>query len=369
MVRLVIGDINSLIEDLTDKKLVCYGAGKNFDQVMIKYKHKDLIDKVDCIIDNNEELQSTFKDFDGNKRPIISLNDFVKNNKIDNYVILITIYNDYLNIIEQLDNYSELCGIHLYVGSFLHIKFEKNDFSVFKEKNVLKIPKVIHYCWFGGNKIPDEYNKYMESWKKYCTDYEIIRWDESNYDVTKNKYMHEAYIEKKWAFVSDYARIDIVNKYGGIYLDCDVELLKSWDLFLVDDFFAGFEDNKYIDLGLGFGAIAGHEYLVKLLDLYESLEFRKGDTLNMVPCTVYQSMVLEKMGFKMNNTFQKINNMVIYPSNIFSPITFYGMGEVDLNTYSIHHYSSSWHTEIERKYIQEFKERGQLLYQRYLLNE
>ena len=96
------------------------------------------------------------------------------------------------------------------------------------------IPKVIHYCWFGGNSLPEEAKRCIESWKKYCPDYKIIEWNENNYDVNSNEYMKAAYKEKKWAFVSDYARIDVVYKYGGIYMDTDVELVKELDSFLND---------------------------------------------------------------------------------------------------------------------------------------
>lgn len=87
------------------------------------------------------------------------------------------------------------------------------------------IPKKIHYCWFGGNPLPEDVKRYIESWKKYCPDYELIRWDESNYDVHKNTYVELAYQNKKWAFLTDYARLDTIYEHGGIYLDADVELV------------------------------------------------------------------------------------------------------------------------------------------------
>ena len=93
----------------------------------------------------------------------------------------------------------------------------------------MPIPKQISYCWFGHNPLPKKVEKCIESWKKHCPDYEIIRWDESNYDVTKNQYIREAYEAKKWAFVSDYARLDVIYQYGGIYLDMDVELIKDFE--------------------------------------------------------------------------------------------------------------------------------------------
>ena len=108
------------------------------------------------------------------------------------------------------------------------------------------IPKVIHYCWFGKNELPEDAKRCIASWKKFCPDYEIIEWNETNYDVRKNKYMSDAYDEKKWAFVSDYARIDIIYNYGGIYLDTDVELLRPLDELLKDKMFCGWESRDSI---------------------------------------------------------------------------------------------------------------------------
>ena len=151
------------------------------------------------------------------------------------------------------------------------------------------IPKVIHYCWFGGNPLPEEAKRCIESWKKYCPDYKIIEWNENNYDVNSNEYMKAAYKEKKWAFVSDYARIDVVYKYGGIYMDTDVELVKELDSFLNDRMYCGWEmrdplldklgrsyENS-VAFGLGFGAEKGHPALKKILDLYDRISFYNED--------------------------------------------------------------------------------------------
>ena len=117
------------------------------------------------------------------------------------------------------------------------------------------IPKIIHYCWFGGTEIPEADQKCMASWRKYCPDYTIMRWDESNYDYTKNQYMREAYEAKKWGFVPDFARLDIVYTYGGIYLDTDVEIIRNIDDLLVNSAYMGFESGgAAVNPGLGFGA-------------------------------------------------------------------------------------------------------------------
>ena len=119
------------------------------------------------------------------------------------------------------------------------------------------IPKVIHYCWFGHNPLPERYKEWIKSWKRYCPDYEIVEWNESNYDVTKHPYMRAAYDAKKWGFVSDYARLDIIYENGGIYLDTDVELVKNLDELLYQEGFAGVDSSGRLSTGLGFGARKG----------------------------------------------------------------------------------------------------------------
>ena len=129
------------------------------------------------------------------------------------------------------------------------------------------IPKIIHYCWFGGNEIPEHDKKCIESWKKYCPDYKIIRWDESNYDYKKNSYMREAYEAKKWGFVPDYARLDIVYEHGGIYLDTDVELVKNIDELLEHKAYMGFEvGGEFVSPGLGFGAEKNFPLFKKMME-------------------------------------------------------------------------------------------------------
>ena len=105
------------------------------------------------------------------------------------------------------------------------------------------IPKIIHYCWFGHNKLPALYEKCIQSWKKYCPDYEIVCWNEENFDITQNRYAKEAYEAGKWAFVSDYVRLKVLFEHGGIYLDTDVELIRPIDALVADGGYMGFDEN------------------------------------------------------------------------------------------------------------------------------
>lgn len=212
------------------------------------------------------------------------------------------------------------------------------------------IPKIIHYCWFGPGQISDKDKACLESWKKFCPDYEIKLWNEDNYDVNKNQYMSDAYREKKWSFVSDYARLDVVYQYGGVYLDTDVELIQNIDDLMDNVMYCGFENDEYVAFGLGFGAEKGHPIIKEIMDVYETLSFyNPNGSLNLEPCPIYQSTVLKKHGIRMDNTMQNIDGVLVLPSEYFCPIND-GTGEMTItdNTRSIHHFSWSWAGKSER---------------------
>ena len=132
------------------------------------------------------------------------------------------------------------------------------------------IPKKIHYCWFGGNPLSEETKKYIETWKKYCPDYEIIEWNEKNFDVTKIPYVREAYESKKWAFITDYVRLYVMYTYGGIYMDTDVEVLKPLDSLLDLKGFSGFENETSIPTGI-MAAKKGLPVIKNLMDEYNEI--------------------------------------------------------------------------------------------------
>jgi len=214
-----------------------------------------------------------------------------------------------------------------------------------------KIPKVIHYCWFGGNPLPSLAVRCIQSWKKYCPDYEIKEWNESNFDINLYTYTKEAYEAKKWAFVSDVARLYAVYAEGGVYLDVDVEVLKSLNELLIDSMFIGFENHEYINTGLGFGAEKKFYLVEKMLDVYDDMLFIKSDgKFNLTPCPVHNTEVMKQEGFLINNTKQKINNAMVYPTEYFCPKDGKtGIVSLSDNTYSIHHYDGSWLSDEQKE--------------------
>lgn len=208
------------------------------------------------------------------------------------------------------------------------------------------IPKVIHFCWFGDKKMPPLAKKCIKSWKKHCPDYEIKLWNEKNFNLDVNRYVREAYEAKKWAFITDYARLYIVYHYGGIYLDTDVELLKPLDSLLDHKAFFGIEatPNKCIATGLGFGAEKENPVVKEIMDQYENIPFDLGDgQYDMTPCPDRNTQVFEKHGYDHVDACKDINGVRILSSDYMCPKDF-KTHKVNLteNTLSVHHYDGSW---------------------------
>lgn len=206
------------------------------------------------------------------------------------------------------------------------------------------IPKVIHYCWFGGTPLSEKVIKNIQSWKKYCPDYKIIQWDESNYDVSKYAFTKEAYEAKQWAFVSDVARLDIVYNNGGFYLDTDVELLSSLDKFINDKAFLAREDRYSVATGLGFGAEINSKFILRNLLEYGNKHFINGDnTFNKIICVDITTHLLNLLKIGPSNKIQATTEIKIYPRDYFCPMRISsGKIKITKNTVSIHHYDASW---------------------------
>lgn len=202
------------------------------------------------------------------------------------------------------------------------------------------IPKKIHYCWFGNNAKPKVVEKCISSWKKKLPDYEIIEWNESNFDVNHNAYTKMCYENKKFAFLTDYLRLLIIYEHGGIYFDTDVEVIRSFDDLLCEKGFFGFENDSHVASGLGFGAEKGNTIVKKMLSEYDPLLDGLHGT---VGCPILNTKALVEEGLKLDGTLQRINGVLICPSDYFNPMNS-ATGEIKKtrNTYSIHRYSMLW---------------------------
>ena len=231
------------------------------------------------------------------------------------------------------------------------------------------IPKKIHYCWFGNNSKSKLIEKCIASWRKFLPEWEIIEWNEENYDVNKNEYISEAYRQKKWAFVVDYARFDILNQCGGIFFDTDVEVLKPIPEKLMEhSAFTGFESDKTINPGLVFAAEAKHSMLQEIMSVYEHKKFGEminGRIENIVDIV---TGIMDKNGLKKDNSFQIVEGIAVYPKEYFCCFNHEIQAfEICEETISIHHYAASWSPWYRKSYFKMIKIAAKILgKERYL---
>ncbi len=224
------------------------------------------------------------------------------------------------------------------------------------------IPKIIHYCWFGGKPLPLLAQKCIKSWKKYCPDYELKLWNEKSFDIHCNDYVKEAYEAKKYAFITDYVRLWAIYTYGGIYMDTDVEVLKPLDCFLHHPAFSGFESEKAVPTGI-MASEKGGKWAEWELKYYKDTHFRNADgSLNLTTNVEIITNNLVRDGFVLNNCYQEHKGIIVmYPNEYFCPKQ-PGSLKIDFteNTYTIHHFDGSW-----KPLEQQLKKKLVLIIQKY----
>lgn len=229
------------------------------------------------------------------------------------------------------------------------------------------IPKIIHYCWFGKHKLPELAEKCITSWKKLCPDHEIVEWNEDNYDISsKPLYVRQAYDAGKWAFVSDYARLDILYHNGGVYFDTDVEMIRPIEDIIAKGAFMGCEPDEKAEVrddgvseaavnpGLGMAADIGNELVKEILDSYENDRFILEDgSYNQRTLVSRTTDLLRKHGLKDIPGIQTVSGITVYPPEYFCPLEYYSHKiKKTVNTRTIHWFDASWWGEEEKKYFE-----------------
>ena len=207
-----------------------------------------------------------------------------------------------------------------------------------------EIPRIIHYCWFGGKEKPEIVKRCIKSWKDILVDYEIKEWNESNFDINSNLFVKQAYEAGKFAFVSDFVRVNALYNYGGIYLDTDVEVFKSFDDLLDNDSFWGFEEKNYIATST-IGCKKGNKLIKEFLSKYDDKKFIfENGQENLETNVSIVSEIISSLGVEMNNKYQKIEGLAtFYPQEYFSPYDYINCySKATSNTYAIHHFYKSW---------------------------
>lgn len=217
------------------------------------------------------------------------------------------------------------------------------------------IPKIIHYCWFGRGEMPKLMKKCLKSWKKHCPDWQIIEWNEDNFDISSTLWTKQAYEAKKYAFVSDYVRLWALHKMGGVYLDTDLELRKPLDVFLSHDAFLGFENKISVATCL-IGAAAGNRVVHTWLDWYTDRPYLKDGKPNTEPNVIFITEDMIRRGLVINNQQQSVEGIEVYPQSWFCPQNMDGENRArNRNTVSIHHFTSTWRSDRERKNMKRAK--------------
>lgn len=345
------------------KQLIVIGTGRRLMKAD-QYLSECLTSELQIyLVDNDEAKQGKKCQFAGRTLPVENW-ERVQNASPQDALLLITClrYQDLLDQIEGNDHTKQLdvvCLAHLQGLDYEEFAMSKELPADMVRSSIQLIPKKLHYCWVGGKPLPDK-NKYLiDGWHKMCPDYEIIQWDESNYDFEKIPYMKQAFERKVWGFVPDYARLDIVYEYGGIYLDTDVELLRSFDDLLYQDGFAGFEYADSVNMGQGFGAKAHHPMIKILRDDYLDRSFLNEDgTEDLTASPVIQTAALVKNGLITNGEYQVVRGLTIYPEKMFCAKNIHTMCiQIKDYTHSIHHFDGSWATEESRMMNQELSRR------------
>lgn len=206
------------------------------------------------------------------------------------------------------------------------------------------IPKIIHYCWFGNNEEPDYVRDNIRSWIKYNPDYRVVRWSEEDFDLKDYPFMREALIEKKYAFASDMARLLVVKKFGGFYLDTDVEVLKSFDELRENDSFVGLEDFDAVNTGLIFGSVKNATFLSDILNIYYKV-YKEGEPIDLYKetCVKITTGYFKAKGLHYKDRLQRVGGVLVYPTEYFCPQKFGDVRpRITQNTVTIHHYSGTW---------------------------
>ncbi len=336
-------DMRSFSGACTGKKIACYGIGGEFLRIMNNYAEYAWVANIMWLVDGDVHKAGQRHRVGKRVLETVCLGDFLKQDLKD-AVIFITC-TAFGEAVEQLNALRELDDVDCYLFHFMFGLSEGRDIRI-RWSDTMRIPPVIHYCWFGNEPLPDRYKEFVKSWRKYCPDYEIIEWNESNCDIGETDYTREAYKSCKYGFVPDYFRLKIIYENGGIYLDTDIELIKNLDDLRFNDGYCGLEFPGEINLGLGFGAVKGSPVIERLIQRYKKMHFiRKDGSLDETISPIYQTRDMMELGMGVGAGIQNVNGMTIYPIEVLSPQNIVtGITDITANSYSIHHYDGTWVT-------------------------
>ncbi len=341
-------------KNIEDKKVIQFGVSSAWHYYLKVFPSlsEDVLDKTIFIVDNDEQKQDKQSEIAERVFQVHRPNEIAEYN---NYVILITVSLAYQeNICKQLNSLKLSDDVECYSLPLMTYTDHQIDNSCvreyFSDRTTPKIPAKIHSFWFSGEEKPDLYKRCVDSWYKHCPGFEIIEWNADSYDVTKNQYMFEAFQCKKWAFVSDFARLDILHQYGGIYMDMDVELLASLKTLLCADSFFCRQEDGFLELGSGFGVQAGDTLIRKMLDTYSGRKLiLPNGNMDKTPQPEWLNNVLSENGFYKCHDSQIIGNRLILSNDYISCEA--GGNTIETARLGVHWHNGGWLDEKERNLI------------------
>lgn len=331
-------NMREFIRDTKDKQILCFGGGSYFQVLCCDMSEIYPDMKLAGVIDN--DVNKCGKIVTSAKFTAEILTPEKALTKFDFTKTVLVITTAQLNAVKkQLENIEKLADANVY--SYFDLKKNSMVSLDVLHKNTAEplIPKVIHYCWFGGKEMPERLRKCIASWERYCSDYEIKMWDENNYSM--NEKMEEAYKMKMWARIADYARIDIIYNEGGIYFDTDVEIIRNIDILRYNEGFVATEITGGINSGSGFGAVKSHPVIERFKEIYagHNSRFEQMSASNVGKETEF----FFARGYQPNLKVQIIDGIAVYPYYIMAHKAFEN-GESFANdiSLSLHYLDGSW---------------------------
>ncbi len=341
-------------EELKTKDLICWGSGKHFRNCTCPFLCKSgLIENLKGFADlpGPAELRIGDRVYGRIGKEKTAMPDS------QNTVIMIAV-SAYEEALSRIRRDAALSAFEAVPSIYLESLYEDMQLlSVdkppedFRKHDAPLIPSLIHGIWFSGDPMPELYRRCLGSWKKYAPDLEIRIWDMESYNAEHCLFFEQAVAHKNWSFASDYARADLLRRYGGIYLDLDVELLRPIDDLRYNDAFMGFESLDRIECGSGMGAKPGHPILQEICESYEKRPYLKADgSWDNSTCPVRYTQVIEKHGLKKNGGFQFVEDITVYPFESLTVKSFEtGIAYRSGLSYAIHHHNGSWVPDPARK--------------------
>lgn len=335
-----------LVENIKNQNqsIVMFGAGA-IGQIVVPelLNEYGILKNVDCYIDNDCTKWNT-KIAVREKELEIKSPDYLK--QCDSKTVILINISRYAEVKYQLELLECTSNMEAYIMPMMliHNFCRKESSGNATLSNEPIIPKKINYMWLGKKEIPANLRKCIETWRELCPDYEIIEWNENNYDISKHPYMKLAYECEAYGFVPDYARLDILYNEGGFYFDTDVILKRNLDSLRNQEAFCGVEKWQIFNFGGGSGAVKGNPMIKKFLDARRNLYFIDNNgKQNKNTCGYYDTQVALREGYIINGKTQTVNGMNMYAYDYFHPYDYMSGTLCETqNTVSIHQFNGGW---------------------------